>query len=899
MAIVRYHHWTMPRRFAAALLLAALGPSCATSGSPASGAPPPPSARLPADARPLAYRLEITVDPEGEGFRGQVEIDVALRRSADRIWLNGRSLSVEKASIRAGGALLSATYEQVTPQGVARIVPERPIPAGKATLLLAYSAPWGEGAGLFRSRRAGRAYAATLHEPADARRTLPCFDEPGFKVPFEVALRVPRGLVAVSNGPAVAQEPAGDGWTRVRFAPTPPLPTYLLFLAAGPFDVLDGPALPPSALRPHPLPLRMLAPAGERDRAAQALEATRTLLPWMERWFGIGFPYAKLDQLAMPGHPTGGMENAGAIAYAEGILLADATTPQGQRMAMVRLVAHEVAHQWFGDLVTLPWWDDTWLNESFATFLTVKSVDAAFPEQRPLAVAQAELGRLMEDDALASSRAVRQPVIAVEDAESQFDDLSYDKGAAVLRMVERWAGEERFRAAVRAWIGAHAHGIGTTDALLASLSREAERDVGAVMRGFLDRPGVPHVDARVACGEGGARLELVQERWLPIGSRASANVQWQLPLCVRYGIAGEARESCALVAGPHGAVPLAGCPDWLLPDAGGTGYWLWSLAPEDLERLRARGLARLDPGERISYARSLAAGARSGHLPYGEALASLAPLGRDPDVHVAGSPMALLSAALEGELLPRELASRARARAAALYRPVADGLGWAPAPGEAEERGAFRARVFGFLGLTARDPAVLRAAAEKGRAYAALDQGRFRPEAVSPDLATLALAAAAADPATFEALEKRLHETDDPALRRRLLAGLGAATAPPLSERALALVAEPRLRPGERTRLIAMQVVQTETRAAAFAALQRHFDLLVREGAFTAAWLPTLASGFCDRERAGEVRAFFAPRASALPGGGRLVDQAVERIELCAALREAQGASAAAWFTAR
>ncbi|HET9594917.1 MAG TPA: M1 family aminopeptidase [Anaeromyxobacteraceae bacterium] len=884
-----------------ALALALAGTSgCLRLGGGSPG-DPAPELRLPREVVPLRYRLELSVAPEADRFAGVLDLDVELAHPLSRIWLHARELSVREAWVEAGGARTPATLAQVTPEGVARLVPEKPLPAGPATLHVAWDAPWNERlAGLYRVRQDGDAYAFTHLEPIDARRVFPGLDDPSFKAPFEVSLVVPDALVAVSNGPAVHAEPAGAGLKRVRFAPTDPLPTYLLFAAVGPFEVSTPEPLPANEIRGRTLPLRGLSPRGTGQRHARALAIAREVVPWLERWFDVPYPYAKLDQVVAPDMRGSGMENAGAVLYSDAALSFEpGRSPPEEEVAVAGLVAHELAHQWFGDLVTLAWWDDVWLNESFATFMTWKALEALRPAAGARERAAERVDEIMAKDALASARAVRQPLRRMADVGNQFDRLSYWKGGAVLRGFERWIGPDRFREGVRAHLRDRAHGTATTDDLLGALSRAAGRDVGRPMKTLLDQPGIPLVTTRIACDGGRPRIEVEVSRWRPVGSRAQGGA-WDVPVCARFEAAGEVGEACALVEHGHGTLALRACPRWVMPAAGGAGYQRWWMPAADLTRLRDAGFAHLEPAERLSYAQAVSAAARAGALPYGEALTALQPLVRDGSRRVALAPAGLLEE-LVRDLVPEEGRPRARRAAAELFRPRLREVGLEPAPGEDAERAALRRGLAEALVLVARDPETTRVLAALGRAYAGGD-GRFHPEAVAPELAEVALSAAVMESDTLfaEALAERLATVSAADLRGRVLDALGAARTTPTSLQVLKLVGDPRLRVGERARTLFEQARWPETRDAAWRALEARWTVLAAQlPAGQAARLPSLAGALCERSRLEPVRRFLERRVDEVPGARREADEGLERLELCAALRDAQGASAAAWVERR
>lgn len=388
--------------------------------------------------------------PSRPGFAGTAEIEIELEAPRDALWLHGRGLRVTEAAVALGGEQLPVRYEEVGEEGVARVAFPRRVGPGRAVLRFSWTAAWGEGlAGLYLAKGAGGLHAVSQLEDVHARKVFPCFDEPRFKTPFDLTVTVPAGAAAVSNAPVVSEEAVAGGLRRVRFAPTAPLPTCLVFVGVGPFEVVTPPPLPPNGVRATSLSLRAFTEAGHGAEAALSLEATRTFVPWYEAYFAIPFPYAKLDEIAVPEFAWGGMENAGAIAFRDSSYLVTPRSSQGDRERIASLVAHETSHMWFGDLVTMPWWTDAWLNESFATWIAPRAVEAWRPEWNPEVGFFRSAESVMELDSLASSRAIRQPLRAIAEIGDQFDGMSYEKGGAVLATFERFLGPERFRGALR------------------------------------------------------------------------------------------------------------------------------------------------------------------------------------------------------------------------------------------------------------------------------------------------------------------------------------------------------------------------------------------------------------------------------------------------------------------
>jgi alanyl aminopeptidase len=894
----------LPLALAAACARAPVRPSPAAAPAPApvDRAEAPPLLQLPPDVTPLAYRLALDVDPARDRFSGAVEIRVRLDRPRAVLWLHGRGLAISEATVAAAGAPpVPARWSEASPEGLARLELGTPAGPGEVTLRLAWDAPFGATTGLFRVQDGGAWYAATQLEPVDARAVFPGFDEPRFKTPFEVTLRVPEGAVAVGNAPEAEVAAAGPGARRVRFAATRPLPTYLLFVAVGPFEVVRADA-PPNAVRPWPLPVRGLAARGQGAGLAALLEDANASLADLERWFGIPFPYEKLDHLVVDAGDGIAMENAGAIRYG-GFALPGEGASDARRLQISLTVAHELAHQWFGDLVTLPWWTDTWLNEGFASWVSARVLSTRYPAASLEYEGGGETGAAdwtLELDGLASARAIRHPLAHMSQVEDPFDLMSYVKAARVLGMFERLVGAAPFQGAIRGYLRDRAHGTGSGPAVVLALSRAAGRDLAPALASFLDQPGVPLVSARLACDAGGARVLLAQARWRPRGSGASAAGQWQVPVCVRYGAGSASDERCTLLEGTTGELALPGpCPGWIFPNAGGIGWYQVALAPEDLARLRDAGTP-LTPAERRALFQGTWAAQRAGALPFAAATALLL----EP---LSGSDPAVARSAVEVLERARETAPDEGARAAvdasarARLRPLAARLGWRPAAGEPYEAQQLRVAVLGALVRVFGDPDVRREAARRGVRLAGLDGRPPDPDAVGHDLRGIALEAAVAEggaPA-FEALRAAAGRARDGNERRRLLAALAGSGAPALSPRVAGLVLDGQLSPVDRFTALAAWAGARETRALALDFAEARADPLL--ASFPGAWsaqLPSLFEAGCDAAWAGRLRALFAPRVPGAPGLERPLAQALEGIGICAAVREADGEALRAFFGA-
>ena len=900
-----------------------LASACAAPGASTKGPATPqpsaaegvaPSLRLPDGVRPLAYTLELSILPQRERFSGRTQIAVELAAPATRVWLHGKDLRVTEVSARAGDTDVKGTYQQTNDEGLASITFERPLPAGRSLLVLRYDAPFNRQLeGLYRVDSGGDHYAFTQFESISARLAFPCFDEPAFKTPFDVWLTVEHTDVALSNSSVLNEERSGE-FKRVHFATTKPLPTYLVAFAVGPLDVVEAAPTARERVRGEPLPLRGVAARGKGAKLAYVLS---TLGPtWARSRTTSAFRIRSTSSTSSRcrDFAAGAMENAGLVTFREPYLLFDGqNVPEAQKRWSSFVMAHELAHQWVGDLVTMSFWDDIWLNEAFATWLEFRVAGALHPEYKAELELLDDVQGAMENDSRVTARMIRQPIKSSHDILNAFDAITYQKGGGVIGMFERYLGAGVFQQGVRKYIKTHAYGNASTADLLAALGEAAERDVATPFNTFLTQPGVPLVQTQLSCLAGELpRLELKQSRYFPIGSTGQQTQTWQIPICARYESAGAIRENCTLLTAPNGALTLDGgrCPSWVMPNADGAGYYRFTLAPADLANLREQGFTKLTPRERYALGRALIAGFEAHQVSAADLLDSFQRFAGDEERYVVELPIPYLSE-LRAHWLGRPtlsndqraaLAAPFAAYVRALYAPIVRRLGMSEQNNESGDTKLLRASLLGALCDLGDDSATRKQLARAGLAYLGIGgDGRLHPEALAPELLDVGVRIAVedGDENVYDAVYERLRQSNDATERGRYLSALGSVR-DGRSGRALALPLDPVLRVNELMLPLRRQLADYRTRAAAYAWFEQHFDaLLARLSPSGLGTSPWLASWMCEAADVQRVEEFWKPRVEKLPGAPRSLNGVIETIGLCDALFKAEDTPLDAYFLSR
>ena len=858
---------------------------------------------LPASPYPLHYDLNLTLDPRQARFGGTVTLTLQFEQAAQGFYLHGRDLDVTAVRVQQGETQTAdGAWLNVLPSGVAWVDFGQTIAPGKVRVDLDYNAPFDVNlSGLFKVNEQGDAYALAKSESIQARRFMPGFDQPAFKAPFDITLTVPEQDVAISNSPVVSVTPLESGLKRIAFETTRPLPTYLLSLAVGSFDEVDAGTIPPNAIRSEPILLKGYARRGKGEELAFALETAPELVEIFEAALQLPYPYKKLDIVAAPQWPSGATELAAAITYRESRILAGDDIGPAARRSLLAIHAHEVGHMWFGNLVTPPWWDDLWLKEAFASWGEGASLSEMYPGEGYDLDAIQDGIRAMSLDSLASARAVREPILRNENVRNAYDAITYNKGLAVIGMVDAYFGADVFRPALGDYVKAYEDGVADSPQFFDIIGEVTnEPDLTRAFVSFVEQNGLPLLRLEPSPIDP-TQLEIRQTRYAPLGSRLESDRQWTLPLCVRLlRVEGESQRLCKMLEGEALTLEALGGAltdevTSIMPNADGVGYWRFALTP-DLWRALAGDFQRLSPGEQLSALDSVGAAFEAGQIGPDIVWAFIREGAVSSERRVVQA--ALSEATAFRRLLGSEAVSLEAYRQAfsSLFRPRWEALD--QHGGENPEQMILKSALERSLIRTARDPKLRQDLAAAAAAYIGLEGVSSRRTLTSDEFNTALAVGLQTYGADFlDQLLGAYEAIDDPVFRQAAAYALGENDRVELNGRILDLAYSGSLGSRESYTILRGQMRASETRAQTWQRIRSNFpemlDVIPRQRKRAT---PSLASSICTNEGKLQLEQLFQTYGAEVEGYQRSLSQTRERIELCIALKAATAEQVQAFF---
>jgi len=847
------------------------------------------SYRLPHTAVPEHYRIHLTPNLEQATFEGDETVTLTLQEPSDVLLLNALDLEIAHASVEfpngtriSGDARLDVECEQLALRFPQELAP------GRYQLHLSFRGSLNDKlAGFYRSTYTdaeGREHvlASTQFESTDARRAFPCWDEPEFKAVYGIVLTIPDGLVALSNAPIEREAPSTvPGKRDVVFADTIKMSTYLVAFVVG--ELESGEPVTAAGTR-----LQVWGVIGKRALTSYARETGAFALSFFADYYGIPYPGSKLDLIAIPDFAAGAMENFGAVTFRETALLVDeqtATKGELERVAVV--VAHELAHMWFGDLVTMRWWNGIWLNEAFATFMEMLAVDAWKPEWETWLSFGSDRAAALLIDGLRSTRPIEFTVQRPDEARAMFDVLTYQKGAAVLRMLQQYLGEERFRAGVGQYLQEHAYGNTETGDLWDALEHASGQPVRRTMDSWIFQEGYPLVSVSRAAGVA-REVEVSQERFLYLGGNETQAATWEVPLILRAPGAGASHEVRTLLSDARTTVTLPNDSPWVAANAGGHGFYRVRYAPELFQALLPHIQSGLTPIERLNLVSDTWASTLAGYSPLTDFLA-LTGLFRDEADETV---WVLLAGTFSS--LRRMMGEDEREAVAAIVRdrmsPIHAKLGWAPAANESDRTRELRGMVLSGLGVLGDVPEIQ---AEAGRRYMAFlqDRGSVDPNIVP---ALVSILAANGGQERYDEFWAAFKAATTPQEEQRYLFALAGFRDPALLERTLAHTLEGDVRSQDAPYLLRAVLANKAGCEMAWEFTKRHWDEMMER--YPESGITRMCEGVTSLTTPAletEVREFFATHR--VKQAGKQLDQHLERLHMGVLLRQREAANLRAY----
>jgi aminopeptidase N/puromycin-sensitive aminopeptidase len=870
----------MKSTFTCLLARATFGAAAALAVLPLLSPAPIFGQRLPTTVIPTHYTLKLTPDLKAATFSGEEAIDVNISQPTNSITLNAIEINFLSVTIFPNGPRQTGTVSLDAARQQATFTFPKTVPPGNATIKIRYTGILNdELRGFYLSKTARRSYAVTQFEATDARRAFPCFDEPAFKATYDISLVIDAKDTAISNTAIVADTPVpGVNKHTLVFGTTPKMSTYLVAFLVGDFQCTGG--------RQDDVDIRVCATPDKVALTPYALQVAKFALHYYDDYFGIHFPLKKLDLIGIPDFEAGAMENFGAITFRETDLLVDPRTASiSARQNAALDITHEMAHQWFGDLVTMQWWDNIWLNEGFATWMENKPVAAMHPEWNIPELVASDEQNTLNTDAQPTTRPIRAKANTPEEIDQMFDGIAYGKASDVLLMVENYLGEETFRKGVHAYLSAHEYGNATAEDFWNAQTATSHKPVDKIMESLIVQPGEPIVTFG-APSDG--TVAIAQKRFfLSPGIAPDPAQKWTLPICFKTASA----QDCEIVTPETSSVSVPAA-SLFFSNAAGKGYYRSAYQPAQYQDLVSHAESGLTPSERISLAGDEWAQVYANKATIGDYLNLVATLKSDPSPEVFSNTAGKIGTIADKIASTKQERDQLAVWVQRTFAPEYAKLG-PPLPGESPSVIELRAQLLGLLVDHGADQSL------QAQARKIANQFLDDPTSVDPTLGYAALGATAeyGDAALFDRLKKVYETSTDPQLQETALRLLVGFDNPALLERGLEYSVSNKVRNQDAAIQLAIGLQIPENRDATWSFIKSHWDQVHADLTTDLGGLLVRYTGsFCTAEARGDVKNFFA--AHPVSASDVALRHAIENIDGCIELRRLQEPNLKTWLAA-
>jgi aminopeptidase N/puromycin-sensitive aminopeptidase len=863
--------------------------------------------RLPYGVTPKHYSLTFTPDLQKATFTGDETMDVEVNQPTNSITLNAIELELGETTVTQDGKTQTGQWTFAPEKEQATLTVADIMQPGAVSVHVKFTGILNDKLrGFYLAKSKDRNYATTQFENTDARRAFPSFDEPAFKAKFDIVLVVDKGDTAISNGRIISDTPGPvDGKHTIQFATSPQMSTYLVAMAVGDFECNEGSS--------DNIPIRVCGTPDKKPLGTAAVRYAAEILKFYNQYYGIPYPFGKLDIVGLPDFEAGAMENTGAIFYRESLLfIDDKNSSVESHHAVFEVLAHEMAHQWFGDLVTMKWWDNIWLNEGFATWMAFKPSQALHPEWNGTLDAVQATDKALTLDALVNTHPIRVKAETPDEINELFDPISYEKAGSVLRMVEAYVSPEVFRRGVNVYLRRFSYGNATAEDFWGAVAAASGRPVDKIMPTFVDQPGEPLVTVKSTCvtppavKEAPVRRKSKRARRAPVQPQPKTLVTatqqrfwadpsaapkkdqtWMLPVCMKLG---GAKPFCQILSEKEQTLPAAGCSPWVFVNGSAAGYYRTQYDKADLQKLIGVASTELTTAERIMLLRDEGALVGSGQENLGTLLDLVAAVNQDAERNVVISYAPTLDY-INSYLLQGDEAGPFRAWVRSNFQPMMTKIGWTPAANESPDTHTLRGALIDILGTIGEDPETIRQSTRLAQQYLK------SPDSVDASMAgnVLSVAARFGDEALYGQYVAALGQMHSPEQYYNVARALADFRDPRIVEKVLAMTVSDEVRTQDAARLMGAVLGNTDNQKVAWAWIKANWPAVEKKTTMSSGGAIVGATGsFCSAEMRDDAQSFFTQHKLASTERG--VKQVYEAADSCIKKRPRLQGELAQWL---